>query len=288
MYVETLGEGEPSVAVVGAIHGDEPCGARAVERLVGESPPVERPAKLIVANERALAAGERYLDADLNRSFPGDPDGDAHERRLAHDLRRAVEGCLTLGIHSTVSFDEPFGTLADLTPRTAEVMRALPIEHAADFTGLVEGRSVNLPGFVNVEAGYQGSDRAADNAYDCAAAFLRATGVLSGTVDRTETGLYKVFDVIEKAADRRYRVEVENFRRVAPGDIYARARNAGGDDDAPSGDPGDADAPAADKRRLRADREFWPVLLSADGHRRLLGYKATRVGEVGAVADRRD
>jgi len=33
MDVHDLGEGEPEVAVVGAIHGDEPCGARAVRRL---------------------------------------------------------------------------------------------------------------------------------------------------------------------------------------------------------------------------------------------------------------
>jgi len=37
MHVETLGEGTPSVAIVGAIHGDEPCGARAIERFLGES-----------------------------------------------------------------------------------------------------------------------------------------------------------------------------------------------------------------------------------------------------------
>jgi len=184
--------------------------------------------KLTVANERALEAGERYLDADLNRVFPGDPAGNAHEERLAHELRRAVEGCVTLGIHSTVSFDEPFGTLADLTPAKAEIMRALPLAHAADFSGVVAGRSVNLPEFVNVEAGYQGSERAAENAFDCAVAFLRATGALPGSAESTETELYEVFDCIEKAADRTYRVDVDNFERVAPGDAYARpARRPG-------------------------------------------------------------
>lgn len=273
MHVETLGEGTPSVAVVGAIHGDEPCGARAIERFLDESWPIERPVKLIVANERALAAGERYLDADLNRVFPGDPAGDDHEERLAHELRRAVEGCVTLGIHSTVSFDEPFGTLADLTPSKAEIVRALPLAHAADFSGVVAGRSVNLPEFVNVEAGYQGSERAAENAFDCVVAFLRSTGAVPGPAESTETGLYEVFDRIEKATDHTYRVDVENFERVAPGDVYARTRGGDGEREA---------------ERLRADREFWPVLLSADGHRRLLGYKSTRIGEIGAVADRRE
>ncbi|MFW5917519.1 MAG: succinylglutamate desuccinylase, partial [Halorubrum sp.] len=93
MDVYELGEGEPEVAVVGAIHGDEPCGARAVRRLLDADPDVERAVRLIVANEAALDAGVRYLDTDLNRAFPGDLGSDAHEDRLAVDLLDAVEGC---------------------------------------------------------------------------------------------------------------------------------------------------------------------------------------------------
>jgi len=259
MRVETLGEGEPEVAAVAGIHGDEPCGVRAIERLLNEGPldRVRRPARLVVANEWALAAGERYVDEDLNRVFPGDPDADSHERRLAADLLDAIDGCLALGFHSTVSFAEPFGTLADPTPEKAALMRALPLSHAADFTGAVEGRSVTLPRFVNVEAGYQGSDAAAENAYDCLLAFLRHAGVLPGDAEPTRTTRYRVYDTIEKEPGREYRVHAENFRRVEAGEVYAET------------DGGSA---------LRAEEPFHPVLLSADGHPRLLGYRAGDAG----------
>lgn len=36
MQIETLGEGEPKIAIVGGIHGDEPCGVHAVETLLDE------------------------------------------------------------------------------------------------------------------------------------------------------------------------------------------------------------------------------------------------------------
>uniref|UniRef100_UPI000ABCAF2C succinylglutamate desuccinylase/aspartoacylase domain-containing protein n=1 Tax=Haloferax profundi TaxID=1544718 RepID=UPI000ABCAF2C len=88
MRIYELGDGTPEVSVVGSIHGDEPCGARAIERFVAEDPDVERPVKLIVANEEALDADVRYLDEDLNRAFPGDPHAENHERRLAYDLGR--------------------------------------------------------------------------------------------------------------------------------------------------------------------------------------------------------
>lgn len=38
MRVAQLGEGDPEIAVVGGIHGDEPCGVHAVERLIEERP----------------------------------------------------------------------------------------------------------------------------------------------------------------------------------------------------------------------------------------------------------
>jgi predicted deacylase len=71
--------------------------------------------------------------------FPGDPDSAAHERRLVARLLEELGEAFVLGFHSTVSAAEPFGTLADLTPEKARVMRALPLAHAADFTGVVGG-----------------------------------------------------------------------------------------------------------------------------------------------------
>lgn len=265
MRVETLGDGTPDVAAVGAIHGDEPCGSRAIDRFLESShaAEVERPVKLIVANERALEAGKRYVDADLNRVFPGDPEG-CHEERLAHELLAEIEGCVTLGFHSTVSFDRPFGTLADPTPEKARVMRALPMDHAADFTGAVEGRSVNLPRFMNVEAGLQGTDSAAENAYDCLLAYLREMDVLPEDSVQTPTSLYRVFETIRKRPGLAYRVHVENFERVPENEVFAESI---------TGD-----------HALRADREFWPVLLSADGHETLLGYRAEKLGEIASVA----
>jgi hypothetical protein len=143
-------------------------------------------------------------------------------------------------------------------------MRALPLDHAADFTGLVSGRSVNLPDFVNVEAGFQGSDDAADNAYDCLLAYLRVMGVLPGDPHPTPTTHYQVQETIEKSPGTTYRVHVENFQRVPAGTAYATTGTG---------------------EELIADADFWPVLLSASGHDALLGYTADQTGEIGAVAD---
>jgi hypothetical protein len=55
-------------------------------------------------------------------------------------------------------------------------------------------------------------------------------------------------------------VHAENFRRVDQGEVYAETD---------------------DGRTLRAEEPFHPVLLSADGHSRLLGYRAADAGPLG-------
>lgn len=261
MQVHTVGSGTPDVAVVGAVHGDEPCGARAIERFLDADFDVDRAAKMIIANERALDRGVRYVDTDLNRTLPGDPESDLHEERLAHDLLTEVRKCTTLGIHSTVSYDGPFANVAYLNERKREVAAHLPVDGVVDFTVVADGRSAELPRFVDIEAGRQGSDEAVDNAYDCLLAFLRTTGVLPGDPPAPDSPFYEVTEPVYKESGRRYRFLAENFDRVAAGERFATV----------DGDP------------LVADEPFWPVLMSDHGHDTLFGYRSVHRGAFSAV-----
>jgi hypothetical protein len=280
MKVTTLGNGRPDVAIVAAVHGDEPAGVRAIERLEAEAPAVDRPVKLIVANEAALERGDRYLDEDLNRSFPGDPDGDSHERRLAAKLAAELEGCTTLSIHSTQSHPEPFAVVRAVTDHVRDFLPDLPIVAVVETGDFVEGRLFeSVERLVEVEAGRQGTDRAAENAYRVARAFLDATGVVSrdGNRDGDEDGngdekaggtvgdvpVFRLTGPVAKPPADRYELFVENFRRVAAGERFA----------------------AADGNERTADEEFYPVLMSANGYTDVYGYAADRVGTIGGTVE---
>ncbi|WP_136601869.1 M14 family metallopeptidase [Salinigranum halophilum] len=268
MRIYELGEGTPEVAVVGAIHGDEPCGPVAIERLVAESPAVRRPVKLVVANEEALDAGVRYLDEDLNRAFPGDPDADSHERRLAAHLSRELRGCTTLSLHSTQSFAEPFALVDRVDAVTHAVCPHLPIDVVVETDRFTDGRLIEHAHTVEVECGLQGSDEAAENAYDLVRAFLDATDVLDADDERLSTAsrattheadtvtVYRLLDPIPKTPEGDHEVFATNFEPVEVGDSFA----------------------ATDGTPLVADRHFYPVLLSAYGYEDIFGYVAEHVG----------
>jgi predicted deacylase len=262
MRVERLGDGEPEVAIVGGIHGDEPCGVRAVERLLADSPDVERPVMLVIANERAIEAGKRYVDTDLNRSFPGDPAADAYEKRLAAKLTELLSDCSTLSMHSTQSYDDCFAIVNGMSEFDSHICSRLSVDAVVDAESFDRGRIfASLPRTVEVECGLQGSDQAADNAYRLAREFLGATGALpeAAIEPRTDLPLYRLHKRVPKDPGREYEVYATNFEHVPAGEAFA----------------------AMDEERIVAEEGFYPVLMSPYGYEDVFGYAAERVGTLG-------
>ena len=261
MRVETLGDGDPEVAIVGGIHGDEPCGPAALEALLSADLDVERPVKLIVANERALARGVRYVDEDLNRAFPGDPDADTHEGRLAHELLAEIRGCEILSLHSTQSYAAPFALVSELDGYALSICPYLSVEAVVETAGYSGGRLIAYPDVIELECGLQRSAAAAENAERLSREFLVAVGALSGAIDAPRHHPLSVFRLekqIPKPPAEEYEVLVDNFERVAEGEAFAEA----------------------DGETLRSDVPFYPVLLSAYGYRNVFGYVGSLVGRL--------
>ena len=266
MRIYELGEGTPEVAVVGGIHGDEPCGPLAIERLLAEDPAVERPVKCIVANEAALESGQRYVDADLNRVFPGDADAEAHERRLAHDIAREIQGCTTLALHSTQSTPKPMGVIRSVDEVARAIYPRLPVDVVVETDSHTDGRLIEYPHTIEVECGLQGTEAAAETGYDLVRAFLAATGALqtpesTGRLDTPDPETVDVFRLqqpIPKPAGDRYDVLVDNFELVTEGTAFA----------------------AVDGEPLYAESDFYPVLLSPNGYEDIFGYVSEQAGEV--------
>jgi predicted deacylase len=259
MRIEQLGDGVPEVAVVGSIHGDEPCGRDGIEAVLADPPEVKRPVKFIIANEAALEANQRYLDTDLNRSFPGDADSESHETRLAAALAAELQDCTVLSLHSTQSYEGLFALVDDLTPEMEELCSALSVDAVVQTKGANEGRLfATVDSVVEVECGYQGSPEAARNAEQVIREFLAATGVTADPpLQRGEPlPVFQLGEPIPKAAAEQYEVFVRNFEQVPEGDPVA----------------------AADDETVVAEEPFHPVLLSANGYEDVFGFTADRIG----------
>jgi predicted deacylase len=226
MRLVERGSGRPRVAVVGGIHGDEPSGERIVERLVDrlDEDDVEGTVQLLVANEPALAAGVRYTETDLNRTFPGEVDSEEYERSLATRVTAILEGAdAILALHSSQSAPPPFAIYSRLTESVRRTIAGLPVEYVLD-AGNLRGTTLDstLPHTVSIEVGKQGSAAAVEFGYDATVAYLRAHGSLTDAEPTfTPTTVVEGLEEVPKGGGDPH-VYYENFEDVPVGEVFAR------------------------------------------------------------------
>lgn len=257
------GPGDPAVAVVAGIHGDEPSGVRAVRTLLADDPAFRRGVRFVLANPPAFLANDRFLDADLNRVFPGDPESPDRERRFAAALCELTAGLPTLSLHATHSQPDPMA-LVDLADEVAELAARLPVPSVVDETAAVAGAFTDCSAVVTVEAGCQHSQEAAETALEQTRAFLQQVDALPGEPPAADPMFYRLGEPVEKPPDVEYELRVENFEAVPAGTTYATA----GED------------------AFVADRSFVPILMSECGYDEIFGYRGTRLGDSLAAARR--
>ena len=252
MNVEVVGDGEPKYAVVGLIHGDEPCGKKAIERFKESKFSPRKGVKLILANEKAFDEGVRFVDDDLNRVFPGDKDSDSHEERLAAKVFEEVKDLKVLDLHSTKSYSGVFAAQSSLNEEKFELAEMAGVENIS-FHGhdSIDSMDEHVSS-VCVECGFQGSDEAAENAYQVLINFLAAEKVLNIEAKVSRPDIFKIFHTVEKPD---YSFTAENFEPVEKGQKYAESQG----------------------NILEASQKFYPVLMSTHGYQNILGHKAKKI-----------
>jgi succinylglutamate desuccinylase len=179
----------PHLAVFGSIHGNEPCGLRAIERLRAE---VESGALqlqqgtlyLVHGNPQAGEAHERHTrgGTDLNRLFDYRFMTDlpsvywVYEHYRALELKPLLDSVdALLDLHSTTAPSPAFAIASPLpeSQRFADALGLGYVTHGWDGPGLLADRVVIAPltrrglPAVSVECGQHQQPEAADVAYAC-------------------------------------------------------------------------------------------------------------------------
>lgn len=177
----------PSFVAVGSIHGNEPSGRLALERIAERLRPIESQVggqvQLLVGNVRAVTEGVRFLESDLNREWTRESiirnssvrfgrsceDAEQHELlTIFRDvLRTAADEVYVLDLHSTSAGGPPFATVGD-TMRNRRFARKLPVTILLGIEEQLEGTMLeflNNEGAVTLgfEAGQNTDPESVDN-----------------------------------------------------------------------------------------------------------------------------
>jgi len=254
MKVEVIGEGKPEYAVIGCIHGDEPCGKKAIEKFLSSNLNVKKPVKFIIANEKALEQNKRYLDCDLNRVFPGNSESNLYEERLAAKLVEELEGLKVLDLHSTKSSNKVFTAVSDINKQKYELSKCAGVGKIS----FMPDREINSMDeyidVITVECGLQQTEKAEKQCYQILTNFLSANNIIDREYTLSSPEIFKIFDTVEKPE---YNFVAENFKKVEKDEVYAKNKD----------------------EVLKSEKSFYPVLMSTNGYKKILGRKAEKTSK---------
>lgn len=194
----------PTLVAVGGIHGNEPSGVVALERVLsrlrGRAGEMRGELVALTGNLQALAAGSRYVARDLNRCWTAERVADLRARRpeelvvpedreqreLVDEMEAAFAGArgrtYAVDLHSTSSEGPPFAILSDTLRNRAFVSR-LPVPIVLGLEEQLEGTLLAYLsdcGHVSVafESGQHTSAEAIDHAEGALWLALEAAGLL--------------------------------------------------------------------------------------------------------------
>lgn len=218
--VKIIGEGKPVVGVVGLVHGNEPCGGAAIDSL-GDIKPKKGTLILIKANPEAAEQNKRYLEVNLNRSFPGKEDGKSEEK-IAYELFPFIQMCdYLLDLHSTSQDSEPFIIVNEDNGARSNLASKLGIKNYVELGGLIKGTLMDNEGVkLTVECGQHDAESTKEIAIKVTQNFLKSLEIIEGEIEGIKLSKFKVIKqmVIDNPDAFTFEEEIEPFKLVKEGD----------------------------------------------------------------------
>jgi len=229
--IVNIGSNGPVVGVVGLVHGDETCGRYVLDQLIKDNGVDGLNLKLIYANLPAEQQKKRYVEANLNRIFPGDPSGKLEEQ-IAYALREHLIGCdFVIDIHAT--YDEtPAFAISTIDNAAYEKIAAMTgLENYVVMTNkLANGKAlidfVNQNGGkgISFEAGKADEPKTSENAMNTVMNFLN--GIKEEAFSKQDSILvpnkYVAKDVVIAKTEDFVPYFVEPFKLLRAGTTYGR------------------------------------------------------------------
>lgn len=215
---------KPVVLVNACTHGHETVGVRVAEELRGLT--LKKGTLLFnVANERAKERGTAFIESDLNRSFPGKPNG-TYEQRLAHLIDEVVRECdIVIDIHATETTD-PGSESAIIVTKLDEKTKAItdvlnpPRVLVMDYTksnALISHVKIGI-GFEYGRNGHPQTLKMIVRDTKKLLAFLGMRDRQTQKASMVKTRYYRVSDVFPKSESVSIRADIQNYVPIAKGD----------------------------------------------------------------------
>lgn len=200
-----------NLGVVCCLHGTEAYGLEVIKKLPASVP-------FFIGNLEALNRNVRFLDSDLNRSFPGKESGN-HEEKIAYNLEKELS-CLDyiLDLHSSSNNCPIFGIITHPNEQKIDFAKRLGLTKLVIMKeSFASGKS--LIDFVKCGISIEvGPHKREENVKEV----LRLIYNFLDKKVRSNIDIFEVFEIIKKEADV---TKIKNFEYVKKGVVIAKSEN---------------------------------------------------------------
>ncbi|MBU3907399.1 MAG: succinylglutamate desuccinylase/aspartoacylase family protein [Nanoarchaeota archaeon] len=198
------------IAIVVCLHGDEKYGLEVVRNL-----PTSLPLFSFIANKKALKENKRFVDADMNRCFPGSPNGNYEERQAYPLLNNLKDFELVIDLHSSSNQCPMFGIITKPNKEKVEFARRLGLSRLVIMPEFFASGKA-LIDFVKCGISIEiGPHEREENVRD-------ASELINNLNKNIQNESFEVFEVFEIIKKEQPNIIINNFQEVKVGQIIAR------------------------------------------------------------------
>lgn len=238
-------------------HGDEMIGlkvAREIQKLNID----KNVLTVQFANSKAFKLRKRFIDQDLNRSFPGKKNGN-YEEKLAYKLSAAIKSAnLVLDIHSTKSELKDAVIVTKLGDKTLKYIKVIQPKYVL-IMNATKDNSLISQAKIGIAFEY-GKDNDTDALKKIVVDIKRLFSYI-GLVDiklreRKQTiNYFSVISEVKKPKGYKLLKKIKNYKLIRKGEVFA----------------------ANGKNYLVAEDNFYPILFGESNYKTIFGFKGKRI-----------
>lgn len=237
-------------------HGDEMIGLKVAKEI--QKLNIDKNILTIqIANEKAFKSRKKFIDQDLNRSFPGKKNGN-HEERLAYRLSPIIRSAnIVIDIHSTKSEVKDSIIVTKLDNNTQKCIDVIQPKYVLIMNSTKDNALISQAKIgIAFEYGKDDDANTTNKIVTSIKGLLRSLNIIEGKLcqEKSLTEYFNVSSVVKKPKGYKLLKGIKNYKLVHKGDTFAiRGDNC-----------------------LVAKENFYPILFSDKGYTGIFGFSGEK------------
>jgi succinylglutamate desuccinylase len=240
---------DADIAIVYCLHGDEILGKEICDKLRERFPQII----YIEGDPKAMVEKKRFIEKDLNRSFPGNNNG-SYEEKLAHSLMEKLhDKKVVIDLHQTNTISEPFLIITKKVKNLNDLVNCFPIRKVVLMDKTISNGKALIDHVKNGFSIEFGKNTSSSEAFTITEEGLRNILTRRRVLNKS---VYRVTSIIERTNQFAF-LDIANFSLVKKGAAIAKSSDA----------------------TLVANYDFYPIFYGEKTFQNFLCLRAQLVGE---------